>query len=84
MCGNPAVPSMSASPSDIASIGSVTSRPGPSTPSPYIAAASSNSASGLKPNRESTSPASIDAPPRSMTALTICTQVVAIMPPNST
>ena len=47
MCGRPAVPSISASPSEIASIGSVTRRPGLRTPSPYSRLASAKSASGL-------------------------------------
>ena len=84
MCGSPAVPSISASPSDIASNGFDTSRPGPSTATPYWSDAALNNASGLNPNRDSAITASRNAPLSSRTALTICTHVVAIMPPKST
>ncbi|MNT95388.1 hypothetical protein D3C72_2372580 [compost metagenome] len=43
-----------------------------------------NRASGLKLNWASTAMAMKLAPPSSITALMICTQVVAVMPPNST
>ena len=43
-----------------------------------------NIASGEKPNWISTASAMKVAPPSSMQALMICTQVVAVMPPNST
>ena len=43
-----------------------------------------NSASGLKPNLYSTAPAMNVAPINSSTALMICTQVVAFMPPKVT
>ncbi len=66
------------------STGSETNRPGASTPTPYCRVASSNSASGLNENLARTSIASMNAPLSSSTAFTICTQVVAIMPPNST
>jgi hypothetical protein len=61
------------------------SSPGPSTASFCSAAwaASSKSWSGLKPNFDSTQIAIANAPPRRRTALMICTQVVAIMPPRS-
>ena len=48
----------------------------------YIAAASNN-AIGFMLNLSSTSSASSAAPPSSSAAFTICTQVVASMPPNS-
>ena len=84
MWGRPAVPNMSARPSEIASTGFVTSLPGASTPGPYFSEAAWNSAKGLIPNFASTSTASTLAPPRRSTALTICTQVVAIIPPKRT
>ena len=84
MCGSPAVPNISAMPSDTASSGFATSLPGASTLSPYCAAAAANSRAGLKPNFDSTMSARSAAPPRSRNAFTICTHVVAIMPPNST
>ncbi len=43
-----------------------------------------NSASGLKPNCASTMKAMKLTPASSRQALMICTQVVAVMPPNST
>ena len=84
MCGSPAVPNMSAMPREIASSGLLTSLPGTSTPAPYCRAASAKSAAGLRPKRSSTSSASRSAPVMSSPAFTICTQVVAIIPPNST
>ena len=50
----------------------------------WISMALVNSASGEKPNCSSTATAMKVAPPSSMQALMICTQVVAVMPPNST
>jgi hypothetical protein len=84
MCGRPAVPNISARPSEMASTGSETSRPGASTPVPYWSEAAANSASGLNEKRASTIIASRNAPDSSNTALMICTQVVAIIPPNNT
>ena len=49
-----------------------------------ISTALANMASGLKPKFHSTISAMKDAPPSSRQALMICTQVVAVMPPNST
>ena len=49
-----------------------------------IFTASANMASGLKPKCASTMKAMNEAPHSSMMALMICTQVVAVMPPNST
>jgi hypothetical protein len=43
-----------------------------------------NRASGLKPNCASTMKAMKVTPESSRQALMICTQVVAVMPPNST
>ena len=84
MCGNPAVPNMRASPSEMASSGFATSLPGANTPSPYRSAAAANSRAGFISKRASTRTASIAAPPSSSTAFTIWTQVVASIPPNST
>ena len=75
---------MSAIPSEIASQGLDTSLPGASTASPYFAAAAPKSADGLKWNFASTSIARTKAPASSSTAFTICTHVVASIPPNST
>ena len=52
--------------------------------SALIFTAWANIASGLKPKFQSTISAMKLAPPNSMTALMICTQVVAVMPPNNT
>jgi hypothetical protein len=49
-----------------------------------ISTALANSASGLKPNCHITMKAMKLAPASSRQALMICTQVVAVMPPNST
>ena len=49
-----------------------------------ISTALANIASGLKPNCHSTMNAMKLAPASSRQALMICTQVVAVMPPNST
>ena len=78
------MPNINASPSEMASTGSETRRPGASTAGPYCSAAAANSASGLNENRANTIMASRNAPESSSTALTICTQVVAIIPPNKT
>ena len=51
---------------------------------PFTSTARANSASGEKPTWASTISAMKVAPPSSSTALTICTQVVAIIPPNRT
>ncbi len=58
MCGRPAVPNISARPSDTASIGLDTSLPGASTSGPYWLAAVWKSSSGLKSNFASTITAS--------------------------
>jgi hypothetical protein len=52
MCGSPAVPNISAKPSEIAEIGSVTRPPGFMIASPlgWTSTALWNRASGLKPN----------------------------------
>ena len=49
-----------------------------------ISTALANIASGLKPKFHNTAPAMKVAPASSRQALMICTQVVAVMPPNST
>ena len=78
------MPNIRARPREIASQGLLTSLPGASTASPYFAAAAEKSAMGLKENCASTSTVRMKAPPTSSTAFTICTQVVAIIPPKST
>jgi hypothetical protein len=50
----------------------------------FTATPLANSASGLKPNCASTMMAMKVTPDSSRHALMICTQVVAVMPPNST
>jgi len=99
MWGRPAVPNISAMPKLMAEIGSFTKLPGPMIDCPMAAASSAvlpvasaaftstalaNIASGLKPKCSSTMKAMNEAPPSSRQALMICTQVVAVMPPNST
>ena len=80
------MPNISAMPSEIAEIGSVTRPPGAmmATPLGCTSTAAANSASGLKPKRHSTISAMNVAPASSSTALMICTQVVASMPPKVT
>ncbi len=58
--------------------------PSLSARSVLIATAPANMASGLKPKCHITDSAMNVAPPSSRPALMICTQVVAVMPPNST
>ena len=58
--------------------------PSLSARSVLILTAPANIASGLKPKCHSTDSAMKVAPPSSRQALMICTQVVAVMPPNST
>ncbi len=94
MCGRPAVPNMSAKPRDKASIGFAASLPGP-----IIFAASArlmlwtllntsidwvNILLKLKPTAFMTINAIKVAPLSNMTALMICTHVVANMPPKIT
>ena len=62
----------------------MTRPPGSSAAWPYRAATAEYSAPGEKWNRASTSTVSSVTPNSSRTALMICTQVVAIMPPKST
>ena len=50
----------------------------------FTSTALANIASGLKPKLHSTMKAMKVAPASSRQALMICTQVVAVMPPNST
>ncbi len=86
ICGRPAVPNISAMPKEMAEIGSLMKPPGAMIASFFActSTALANSASGLKLNLSSTMKAMKLAPPSSMMALMICTQVVAVMPPNST
>ena len=80
------MPNISARPSEIAEIGSVTRLPGLMIARPFglISVAALNIASGLKPKCARTMNAMKEAPASSMQALMICTQVVASMPPKVT
>ena len=86
MWGRPAVPSAKAMPIEMASSGFVNSPPG----ARYLAGLSALAWAVLKiwigsqPNLPSTNSASVSTAPMSSTALMICTQVVASMPPSST
>ena len=86
MCGRPAVPNISAMPSEIAEIGLATAAPGSMILScwGWTSIALAISALKSKPNCASTSSAISVAPTSSSAALMICTQVVAIMPPKVT
>gem|GEM_PF-4530596 len=86
MCGRPAVPNISAMPNEMAEIGSLMKLPGPMMASPLACSSVAlwNSCDGLKLYWASTENAMNEAPDSSSTALMICTQVVAVMPPNST
>ena len=86
MCGSPAVPNISASASDRPDKGSLTSWRGASTATPAGCrrTAWASSASASKPNRDRTSAETRTAPTSNSTALTICTQLVATMPPSIT
>ncbi|MNR33023.1 hypothetical protein D3C85_1506620 [compost metagenome] len=86
MCGRPAVPNINARPREIAETGSVTRPPGLMMASPlsWIFTASENRVPKSKFTPFITISAMKVAPESSRTALMICTQVVASMPPNST
>jgi hypothetical protein len=87
MCGRPAVPSTSARPSETVSKGSGRYVPGASEnvdSAPLFWSARLNSSIGLKPTLPSTKTDITRMPVISSTALTICTQVVATMPPKIT
>ena len=86
MCGSPAVPNISAKPRENAEIGSLTRPPGLMIASPFgcTLMASENSVLTSKLTCLSTMIAMNEAPESNSTALMICTQVVASMPPNST
>ena len=86
MWGSPAVPNISAKPSDRVPTESDTNAPGAMMAACFgcTSTALANSASGLQPNWASTAAAMKLAPPSSITALMICTQVVANMPPKVT
>ena len=87
MCGSPAVPSTSASPSETVSSGVARNVPGPSEnvdSAVVFASASLNSRIGLKPTLLSTKIDITRIPTISRTALMICTHVVASMPPKIT
>ena len=94
MCGKPAVPNINARPSEIASIGLEANLPGPIM---FAASAKlksctlentwidcSNMLVKLKPTPFITMKAMKVAPESNITALMICTQVVANIPPNIT
>ena len=87
MCGRPAVPSTRASPSETVSSGFGRNVPGPSEnvdSAPLFSFARLNSSIGLKPTLASTNTDMRKMPLISSTALTICTHVVATMPPKTT
>ncbi|MCY1430577.1 hypothetical protein D9M71_465270 [compost metagenome] len=86
MCGRPAVPNISARPRENAEIGSFTRPPGLMIASAFgwTLIASENSMLKSKLTCFITISAMKEAPDSSRTALMICTQVVASMPPNNT
>ncbi|MNT25220.1 hypothetical protein D3C72_1607290 [compost metagenome] len=86
MCGRPAVPKISARPSDTADTGSDTRPPGRMMASclPCVVTACSNRLFRLKPKRLITMKAMKAQPASSRTALMIWIQVVASMPPKNT
>ena len=86
MCGRPAVPMKIVRPVEITSSGDVRYVPGPriALPSGWLSAAVSSSWAGLKLNLASTATATTVPAIISITALMICTQVVASMPPKTT
>ena len=73
-------------PVEITRIGDVRYVPGPliASPSGWLAAAASSSVAGLKLNFASTATETAMPAIISITALMICTQVVASMPPKTT
>jgi hypothetical protein len=89
-CGRPAVPSISASDSEMRSsletVFTPYSRPGLSTavPDRLDAAAWCSKAGRLNPARDSNQMVVTTVPAARIVALTICTQVVPFMPPTST
>ncbi|MNP70095.1 hypothetical protein D3C76_1662820 [compost metagenome] len=86
ICGRPAVPNIMPSPKEIASTGLDSKPPGAmiALPLACTAVAPANMASVLKPKCLSTMNAMKLVPNSSITALMICTQVVASMPPKVT
>jgi hypothetical protein len=86
MCGRPAVPSRKAIPVETVSSGLGKKRPGPRNASPSFVCcvALSMTANGFQLTRLSTSTVRTTTPVMSRTALTICTHVVASMPPKMT
>ncbi|MCY1462318.1 hypothetical protein D9M71_800820 [compost metagenome] len=86
MCGRPAVPNIMPSPREIASMGFDSKPPGAMMAVPLACTeeAAANMASVLKPKCLSTMKAMKVVPESSRTALMICTQVVASMPPKVT
>src|ERR687898_521615 len=86
MWGRPAVPRTRASPSETSSMVLVKRRPGArkASPLPLASAASANILFIEKPNLVNTRNDSSTVPAISRTALTICTQVVPIIPPKVT
>jgi hypothetical protein len=89
-CGKPAVPSTSASASEmklsLVVVLTPYSRPGPSTrvPAGLDAAACCSKLGRLNPALDSTHTVVTAAPAARIVALTICTQVVPFIPPTST
>ncbi|MNJ68904.1 hypothetical protein D3C77_651980 [compost metagenome] len=86
MCGRPAMPNTRPSDSEAALIGSASMLPGPmmALPMAWASTACAAMLSRLKSNSASAISASVVPPTSSSTALMICTQVVAIMPPKIT
>ena len=86
MCGRPAVPMKIVKPVEMISSGDVRYVPGPriERPSSWLFAAVSSSCDGLKLNFASTATATTTPATISITALMICTHVVASMPPKTT
>ncbi|MCY1185694.1 hypothetical protein D9M73_264980 [compost metagenome] len=86
MCGRPAMPNTRPRDSETALIGSASRVPGPMILTPLACTATARwaSSSKLKPNSLMAISTSAVPPASSRTALVICTQVVAIMPPKIT
>ncbi|MCY1291316.1 hypothetical protein D3C80_1624660 [compost metagenome] len=86
ICGRPAMPNTRPRDSDTALIGSASMEPGPMMPWPMAWASIARPArfSKLKPNSLMAISTRLVPPASRRTALTICTQVVAIMPPKIT
>jgi hypothetical protein len=86
MCGRPAVPNANATIVETVSSGVWKNCPGARKASPSLlcAGARAMTSKGFQLTRRRTSTVSTRTPAMSSTALMICTQVVAIMPPKRT